>query len=342
MDIEKPLRVSHAALKGRLGSLYSDLSAGQLLSIAAVVNLVNTARNYLLLAIGVISSVGSLKVALVILVFGVAVSHWWYRPALRCGWEVWGPAILFGVSLGVNNVAALYTFEWISPQIVAPLGFLCAVVFMMCFDGFKEIVKEVRKGDFSRVVWPILALPGLWLLVNDSADGKDGAQVSPGSGVSILGHEIAGWIPGVAAVIITAFTFVYSQYRLEVSDRDLKEKISTLSGIPAIVIVAVGASFLDGGWKGMTSEIWSSLLICAVAGVVAGLSNVLVIEAYKHDLRAPAVVMLQPLFTLAGILLGCLVERTVPGLQGWLGIVVIIVATYGDAKYQNRRAASRL
>ncbi|GAA2431874.1 hypothetical protein GCM10010191_52160 [Actinomadura vinacea] len=338
MDRERPLRVLPAGLRRLSGSPFSDLSAENMKILATVVvaNLVTKAKNYFLVAVGVISSVGPIKVALVAMVVGFSVNYWVYRPALRCGWYVWRTVLLLGVNLGVNNVAVLYTFYWIRPQTVAPLGFLCTVVFVIGAD----IVRDARKRNFSTAIWPILALPGIWALMSDSADGGDGANFSPGPGIPILGHEIPGWILGVGTVIITAATYAFSQKRLEALDRDLKGKISTLSAIPALAILAVGASFMDGGWKVMTSEDWSGLLICAGAGLVAGLSNVLVIKAYERGLRAGAVAMLSPLMTLAGILMGSLVEMTAPGPLGWLGIVLIFVASYGATKYQGRSKTS--
>lgn len=46
--------------------------------------------------------------------------------------------------------------------------------------------------------------------------------------------------------------------------------------------------------------------------------------------------MLSPLNTLAGILLGMLLAQTAPGPLGAAAICVVLVASYGAAKYQSR------
>ncbi|MCO6008319.1 hypothetical protein NE236_25405 [Actinoallomurus purpureus] len=331
MKTKRLLRVPPAAIRRLSGPLFSDPEDLKILAIAALGGLVAIAKNYFLAATGVITNMGPFMTAIIIMVISFSIQFRLYRPSLRCSWPVWRSVLVRGIILGANNVAALYTFRWIAPQTLAPLGFFCTAVFTLGGD----VLKDARKGRYSTAVWPILAVPGIVALMNDPAR-RNGAHFSPGPGLPILGHEVPGWILGVGAVIITSATYAVGNRQMEALDRDLKGKISTLAAIPALAILAVGASSMDGGWKVLTSN-WSDLLLCAGAGVVATLSSVLVIKAYEGNLRASANAMLSPLMTLASILMGMLVEMTVPGPLGWLGIILIVVASYGAAKYQSRR-----
>lgn len=343
MNTERPLRARPARLKEFSRSLLSDSSVASAKVLAPIVIALVAVRtqNYALDALGVITDLGPFKVALAAQLVGILITYYVYRPSLLSNWSIWRPALALGVSRGVNNVAVLYVFVWIRPQFVAPLTFFCQAAFTLG----SSIVKDARARKYSTAVWPILALPGIWALVAGSGDSR-----TPHPGVLILGHEIPGWIMGVCAVIIAAAAFAFNNTMLEViaeRDRDraarLSDKegtvgrIATLAGIPSVAVLALGASFLDGGWGVMANENWLNLLVATLSGVVTGVTGVLTVRAFKKGLKKNALTMVQPFMTLVGVLTGMLVEMQAPSLLlGVPGMVLILIASLGAAKYQSQ------
>jgi hypothetical protein len=344
-----PLRTSPARLREFSRSLFGDLSAVSVKVLAPIVValLAVRAQNYGLDAFGVIRSLGPFKVALAAQLVGVCITRYVYRPSLLSGWSIWGPALILGVSRGVNNVVGLYTFVWIRPQFVAPLSFVFQAVFTLGGD----IIRDARTGKYATAIWPILAVPGIWALVVDS--GNDG---TPRPGVPIFGYEIPGWILGVGTVIIAAATYAFNNNMLQIfaerdreravhnsaNEKDVAGQISCLAGIPSAGVLALGALFVGDGWGGMTSGNWLNFLFAALAGIVTGLTSVVTVKAYQKGLKREAITMIQPFMTLAGILMGMLVEMKAPGLLAWPGMALILLSSLGAAKYQNQEAERKV
>lgn len=333
MDRENPLRGLPARFKRYFGSPFADLSSvnKKVLTMVVLADVAGVATGYFLVAVGVTTNVGPFTTALVILVFGLPV-HWLvFRPSLR-NWLLWRPALLLGVCLGANNIGLQHVLRWVPLIIMAPLAFLITAVFMIGPDTWRD----AREGKYSTALWPVLAVPGIWIMVNDSAGGGNLSAAIPE--FHILGQELPGWTLGLGAMVITSASYSFANKRLETLEKGIKGQASTLSRLPAVAIVAVSALAMEGGWGGMTNGNWRYLLICAGTGVALALLNgVVVVKAYEKGLRASAVAMLSPLRTLWGILLGMLVEKIIPGPLGFVGIVVILVASYGAAVYQSRK-----
>ncbi|MFD0851105.1 hypothetical protein ACFQ07_02660 [Actinomadura adrarensis] len=303
------------------------------------------AKGYLLVAVGVTGNVGPLTTAFVSLLFALPV-HWCtYRP-LRSGWSIWRSALIRGIAQGVNHMAFQFVLRWVRLQVMQPLLFLVSSGFMIAPDAVRDTRKKTRNSTAfwpmlsmlgTWALWPILALLGIWLLVSDADGGEGGVFSEAVPEVHVLGQEIPVWALGVGALIITSTTYAYLHRNLEALKPDLKGPVASVGMVYAVAILAVGAWATEGGWGGMTGGNWSYLLICAATGVIGGyLSGVQTVKAYEQRLRASTTAMLEPLSTMAGILLGMFVEKAAPTSLGVVGIVIIFIASCGAAKYQSQ------
>lgn len=312
------------------------------LTAAMIGDLAISSRNFFLAATGVILNVGPIITVLIGIPIGMLITwHCCKRPSLRGGWLLWRPAICYGVLLGVNNVAGLYVFLWLQPQVVGALSFLVAAGINM----LPTIIRDARAGRFSTALWPALAVPGIWALVGDPAGHGGGLQTADSPEVVLLGQGIPGWAVGVAAVVTSSSAYAFnSKTMASLADADtegeLGARVSVLSGIPAMVFLVAGASFVGGGWAGVNSANWPYLLLAVAAGMIGGVGRLLQVKAYDWGLQPDTDAMLSPLRTLERILLGMLIELMVPSpLQG-LGIVLILISSIGVRDFSSRRKSS--
>lgn len=306
--------------------------------MAVFANSVGALNGFLLVAIGVTEHVGPVTAALVSVIFGTAVSWYFFRPSLRCRWAVWKQALLLGTALGANNMSFQFVLRWVRLEVMQPLSFLFTVGFTLGGD----IYRDIRQRNYSTAFWPVLAVLGTWALTRDTVGGSGGNLFSDAlPAFHVLGRQIPSWIPGIGVLAATAATYAYCQKRLEMMDGEIKAKANTLCGIPAFVILAVGAWTLEGGWEGMTAGRWPYLLLCAVSAVFGALfSGVVLVKAYEHGLLASTNAMLLPLRNLLGTAVGMLVAQTAPGLLGLGAIILILIASCGATKIQIRRSGS--
>lgn len=325
-----------------LGALYrnaksplGDISAQDKKVLAKVIiaNLVSVANGYALVAMGVTRNVGPVTTALLAMLGGRFVYWWVFRPKWKNPWPVWKSALALGVALGVNSVAFQYVLRWVEVQFVQPMTFFITAMLLLR----RTAVKDVKAGNYATVLWPLLAVSGMWFLVNDAADGGvDGVFTDAVPQLHVLGWGIPPWALGLGALLTVSASFSFRHRSLEHSKGD-RGRVTALAGAPAIAILAVGAWATEGGWEGMTSPAWPYLAACVVTGmIVTRLGGVRLVTAYDDGLRAGATAMLSPLKTLAGTCLGMIVAQTAPGLPGLAGLLVIIVASCGAARYQKR------
>ncbi|MGI5417764.1 hypothetical protein [Actinomadura luteofluorescens] len=318
------------------GSPFGGLSKQDKKVLAMVVfsDVTNVAKGYFLVAVGVTEHVGAATTALVSALFAGTVYWTVYRPSWQTARSMWKTVLPMGISLAANHIAYQYVLRWVSLQILAPLMFVCTAVFMMGPD----VVRDIRKQKYSTVFWPLLALLGTLALVNDSAVKKGGGGFSDTvPDIHVLGQGIPAWCLGVGVVVFTAATYALHNWFLATIGRSLKGKVNTLAFFVTLPIFATVAWTEEGGSAVITSGSWPYLLICAGTGAVGTLlSGVVIVKAYEQNLRVSAKAMLSPLNTLAGILLGMLIAQTAPGPLGAVAICVVLVASYGAAKYQSR------
>ena len=297
-------------------------------------NVVSVAKGYFLVAVGVTANVGPVTTALVTALSSALVFWIVFRPSWRTIETAWATVLLMGVNMAVNNIAFQFVLRWVHLHVLAPLSFLCTAVFLMG----SQVVRDARKRKYSTALWPVLALLGLWALLNRPGQ-EEGARAFTDAipHIPILGLMVPEWALGVGAVILVSATAAFQSRWMEAYDKQTKGQVSTLVGFPALAAFAVLAWATEGGLAGMVGEHWPYLLIClGVGGVSALLNGVVVVKAYVDGLRASTMAMLSPMRTLLGVLLGMLVERVAPGPVGMVGIVVVLVASFGAARLQSR------
>lgn len=325
------------------GTLSSDLRAAdkKVLTMVMAANTAGVVNGFMLVVVGVTKNVGPMTAACVAVLFGTPVFWFFFRPSLRSRWSVWMPSLLLGIAMGANNLAYQYVLRWVQLQLLQPLSFLFSAIFLVGPDA----VRDVKNKRYSTIMWPILGVFGIWALATDTSGGAGGGAFTDAvPQFRLLGHPIPAWVPGLGVLIITAATYAFHNRKMEAFSKppfskDVGGKINTLSGVPAFIILAVSAWALEGGWAGMTSGHWPYLLICAGSGFfLALLSGVVMVKAYGRGLSPSTTVMLLPLRTLLGTLLGMVVAQTAPGLLGWGAIGLILLASCGAAVIQSRKA----
>ncbi|WP_433466232.1 hypothetical protein [Spirillospora sp. CA-128828] len=334
------LRDLLAGLRKRLETLLGDLRAAdkKVLKMVMTAQVAGIANGYLLVATHTTKHVGPVTSVLIGVLFGTPVFWWYFRPSLRSRWsDVWGPSILVGIALGVNNVAFQYALRWVRIQVMEPLAFLFSAGIMLR----REVVRDVRNGNYSTVLLPVLAVLGIWGLVHDTAGGAaGGAFTDKVPHVHVLDQSIPDWALGMSVIILTSATYAFWNRQLETLSGELKGKVNTLSGIPAFAILAVGTWLMEGSWGGVTIGDWPYLLVCAGSGMLLSrLNGVVMVNAYKKGLRTSTTAMLLPLRTLLGTSLGMVVAQVAPGPLGLAAMGLIIIASCGAAMIQSRKAA---
>ncbi|MEV4003099.1 hypothetical protein [Actinomadura sp. NPDC049753] len=301
-------------------------------------NAAGVANGFVLALTGVTKSVGPMTAACVSVFVGIPIMWVFFRPSLRSRWSVWMPSLLLGVSLGVNNMAYQNGLRWVQLQLLQPLSFLFSAIFLVG----PKVVRDARNGRYSTAMWPILAGLGIWVLAADTAGGTGGrafTDVIPQ--IQVLGLLVPDWGLGLGILFLTAATYAYYSRKMEVLGTDVRGKINTLAGIPAFVVLGLGALAFESDWAGITDGYWLYLLICACSGMFLTLLNgVVMVKAYGRGLLASTTVMLSPLRTLLGTFLGMVAAHTAPGPLGLAAIGLILVASCGAAVIQSRKEGS--
>ncbi|GGQ27990.1 hypothetical protein GCM10010187_50820 [Actinomadura coerulea] len=306
-----------------------------------IANAAGVANGFVLSLTGATANVGPMTAACVSVFFGMPVMWLYFRPSLRSRWAVWMPALLLGIGMGVNNAAFQYGLRWVQLQLLQPLSFLVSAIFLVG----PRIVRDARNGRYSTAMWPILAGLGIWVLAADTAgkspDAGGSAFTDAIPQLHVLGRLVPDWGLGLGTLFITAATHAYYSRKMEVFGKDVRGKITTISGIPAFVFLGLGAWTFESDWTGVTDGYWLYLLICACSGMLLSLLNgVVMVRAFDRGLLASTTVMLSPLRTLLGTFLGLAVAQTAPGPLGLAAIGLILVASCGAAVIQGRKADS--
>lgn len=302
--------------------------------MAVFSDVVNMSRGYLLVAAGVTDRLGPATTAFVNTMFGTIVFWVAFRPTWQTISLRWKPALLMGLNMALNNFAFQLCLRWVRANVLEPLLFLCTALFMVR----DEVDKGDGKKDYFVFLWPLLGAVGIWALVADPAVAESGGSFTETvPDFRPLGWQVPEWVIVPTILLITGATYALHNRWLQEFRTEDKGKISTVAAIPALAAFAAVAMIFEGAHAGMVGAVWPDLLICAgLALVGAYLSGVVVVRAYERGLRRSSLAMLQPVRTLGGILLGMLIEMTLPGPAGVLGITVILLAAVGAADYQSR------
>ncbi|TDC50416.1 hypothetical protein E1281_21985 [Actinomadura sp. KC345] len=164
---------------------------------------VSVAKGYFLVAVGVTANVGPVTTVLVSALSSTLVFWIVVRPSWRTIESAWATALLMGLNMAMNNIAFQFVLRWVHLHILAPLSFLCTAVFL----GGGDVVRDARNKKYSTALWPMLALLGLWALLNGPGRSEGGRGFTDAiPEVRILGLMVPEWALGVGAVILVAAT----------------------------------------------------------------------------------------------------------------------------------------